>query len=89
MIDAIATRSTTLNGITYDKGAIVPMPLQQFEDLEPTGLFERAPAKKAAKPAPTKKVSKPAEAKDARKPASGENVVQPVPAAAGAPSDAP
>ncbi|GFE73450.1 hypothetical protein [Novosphingobium sp. TCA1] len=50
MIDAIAKRRTTLNGKTYEKGAVVPMPLQQFTDLEPTGRFERAPAKSKAEP---------------------------------------
>ncbi|MBB4858261.1 hypothetical protein HNO88_001580 [Novosphingobium chloroacetimidivorans] len=56
MIDTIAQRRTTLNGKPIAKGDKVPMPLQQFQDLEPTGLFERAPAEKkttvaAAKPA--------------------------------------
>lgn len=52
MIDTIAKRRTTLNGKTYEKGEKVPMPLQQFTDLEPTGRFERAPAapKAASKP---------------------------------------
>lgn len=54
MIDTIAKRRVTLNGTTYQKGAKIPMPLQQFNDLEPTGMVERAPAapKAAAKPAP-------------------------------------
>ena len=54
MIDTIAKRRMTLNGRTYAKGETVPMPLQQFHDLEPTGLVERAPPKAetetAAKP---------------------------------------
>ncbi|WP_158250635.1 hypothetical protein [Novosphingobium sp. HII-3] len=50
MIDTIAKRRTTLNGKTYEKGAAVPMPLQQFTDLEPTGRFERAPAKPKPEP---------------------------------------
>lgn len=48
MIDAIATRRTTLNGKTYEKGATVPMPAQQFEDLKATKRFTRAPAAKKA-----------------------------------------
>lgn len=48
MIDAIATRRMTLNGKAYRKGAKVRMPLQQFNDLEPTGLVERAPDKAKA-----------------------------------------
>jgi hypothetical protein len=48
MIDTIATRRITLNGKTYEKDAVVRMPLQQFQDLEPTGAFARAPAKKKA-----------------------------------------
>lgn len=53
MIDTIAKRRMTLNGKTYAKGEKVQMPLQQFEDLHPTGMVERAPAtaKAAAKPA--------------------------------------
>lgn len=47
MIETIAKRRTTLNGKTYEKNATVRMPLQQFQDLEPTGRFERAPAAKA------------------------------------------
>ncbi len=65
MIDTIATRRTTLNGTSYAKGEKVPMPLQQFQDFEPTGLFERAPAeKKASAPAakPVKDRAKPAPA---------------------------
>jgi hypothetical protein len=58
MIDTIATRRMTLNGTVYAKGDKVPMPLQQFTDLESTGLVERAPTdKKAAaktKAAPSK-----------------------------------
>lgn len=46
MIDTIATRRTTLNGKTYEKGATVPMPAQQFEDLKPTKRFTRSPAAK-------------------------------------------
>ena len=59
MIDTIAKRRVTLNGKTYQKGDTVPMPLQQFNDLESTGRFERAPAPKSApkrKPAPKRKV---------------------------------
>lgn len=48
MIDTIAKRRMTLNGKAYQKGETVPMPLQQFNDLEPTGLVERAPAPKPA-----------------------------------------
>ncbi|WP_395391560.1 hypothetical protein WBP07_12895 [Novosphingobium sp. BL-8A] len=48
MIDAIATRRTTLNGKTYAKGAPVRMPAAQFEDLKPTKRFERAPVAKKA-----------------------------------------
>ena len=48
MIDTIATRRVTFNGTTYQKGDTVPMPLAQFNDLEPTGRFERAPAPKPA-----------------------------------------
>lgn len=47
MIDTIATRRLTLNGKTYEKNDTVPMPLQQFEDLEPTGMVKRAPKPKA------------------------------------------
>lgn len=43
MIDTIAKRRMTLNGTKYAKGDKVQMPLQQFQDLEPTGLVERAP----------------------------------------------
>ncbi|EQB09711.1 hypothetical protein [Novosphingobium lindaniclasticum] len=50
MISAKATRRTTLNGTTYEKGATVSMPLQQFTDLEVTGRFERAPAKAKSEP---------------------------------------
>lgn len=46
MIKTIAQRRFKLNGIEYAKDAEVPMPLQQFNDLEPTGLVERAPAEK-------------------------------------------
>lgn len=48
MIDTIATRRITLNGKTYEKDAVVRMPLQQFQDLEPTGAFTRGSAKKKA-----------------------------------------
>ena len=48
MIDAIATRRTTLNGKTYAKGDAVRMPAAQFEDLKPTKRFERAPVAKKA-----------------------------------------
>ncbi|WP_313434365.1 hypothetical protein [Novosphingobium sp.] len=48
MIDTTATRRTTLNGKTYEKGDTVPMPAQQFKDLEPTGRFTRSPAAKKA-----------------------------------------
>ena len=48
MIDAIATRRMTLNDREYQEGETVPMPLQQFQDLEPTGLVTRAPIKKAS-----------------------------------------
>jgi hypothetical protein len=55
MIDTIAKRRTHLNGTTYAKGDKVPMPLQQFNDLEPTGRFERAPAEKPTEPKSTAK----------------------------------
>jgi hypothetical protein len=48
MIDVIATRRTTLNGKPYEKDEAGKMPLQQFQDLEPTGRFKRAPAEKKA-----------------------------------------
>jgi hypothetical protein len=52
MIDTIAKRRMTLNGKTYQKGDKVQMPAQQFNDLEPTGMVDRAPAEKPeAKPA--------------------------------------
>ncbi|WP_257540655.1 hypothetical protein [Sphingobium sp. CFD-1] len=53
MIDTIAKRRMTLNGKTYQKGDKVQMPLQQFNDLEPTGMVERAPVEKA-EPKPAK-----------------------------------
>jgi len=59
MIDAIATRRVNLNGKTYEEGDKARMPLQQFEDLEPTGMFERAPAEKKV----SAKAAKPADAK--------------------------
>jgi hypothetical protein len=46
MIDTIAKRRLTLNGKAYQKGDTVPMPAQQFSDLEPTGMVERAPTEK-------------------------------------------
>ena len=52
MIDTTATRRTTLNGKTYEKGDTVPMPAQQFKDLEPTGRFTRGPAAKKTSSAP-------------------------------------
>lgn len=58
MIDTIATRRTTFQGKTYQKGDTVPMPLQQFLDLEPTGRFERAPAPAPASEKPAKTASK-------------------------------
>lgn len=51
MIDTIARRRMTLNGKTYQKGDIVPMPLQQFEtDLGPNGIgwVKRVPKRKPA-----------------------------------------
>ena len=63
MIDTIAKRRMTLNGKSYPKGAKVPMPLQQFNDLEPTGMVERAPVEKR----PAKPVPKPAAKKAASK----------------------
>lgn len=62
MIDTIAKRRITLNGTTYQKGAKIPMPLQQFNDLEPTGMVERAPTvrKSASKPAAKATAGKPA-----------------------------
>lgn len=61
MIDTIAKRRVTLNGTTYQKGAKIQMPLQQFNDLEPTGLVERAPAasRAAARPKARKATAKP------------------------------
>ncbi|GEM_PF-2161054 len=54
MIDAIATRRTTLNGKTYEKGDKVALSPQQFEELKPLKRFVRATgAKKAASPAKT------------------------------------
>lgn len=44
MIDAIAKRAFTLNGTDYAKGDMVPMPLQQFNDLEPIGLVGPPPS---------------------------------------------
>ena len=61
MIDTIAKRRMTLNGKTYAKGDTVPMPLAQFNDLEPTGLIERAPPPKAAPKASETKSSNPAD----------------------------
>jgi hypothetical protein len=49
MIDVIATRRVRLNGTEYQKGDAVPMSLDEFQALEPTRRFERAPAKPAAK----------------------------------------
>ena len=66
MIDAIAARRLTLDGREYQEGDTVPMPLQQFQDLEPTGLVTRAPIKKTsarraktsrARPTPAEPVS--------------------------------
>lgn len=55
MIEVTAKRRTTLNGKTYEKNATVRMPLQQFNDLEPTGRFERAAGdKKGAEAASAK-----------------------------------
>ena len=48
MIDTIVKRRRmTLGNITYQRGDTVPMPLQQFNDLEPTGFVDRKPAPKA------------------------------------------
>lgn len=55
MIDTISTRRMTLNGKAYQKGAKVRMPLQQFNDLEPTGLVERAPDQPKTEPKAAKK----------------------------------
>jgi len=54
MIDTIAKRAFNLNGTDYAQGDKVPMPAQQFDDLEPAGLVERAPAEKKA---PAKKTA--------------------------------
>ncbi|EJL21895.1 hypothetical protein [Novosphingobium sp. AP12] len=62
MIDAIATRRTTLNGKTYEKGDTVPMPAGQFEELKPTGRFKRGPAQNKAAP-PTTAAAKATETK--------------------------
>ena len=64
MTNYIAKRAFNLDGTDYAKGDKVPIPAQQFDDLEPTGFVERAPtetkvkakspsraAKKAAAPA--------------------------------------
>lgn len=54
MIDTIAKRRVTFEGKQYAKGETVPMPLQQFNELEQTDMFERAPQPKA-EPAPAPK----------------------------------
>jgi len=46
MIQAIAVRRLSLNGESYSKGDHVPMTLQQFNDLEPTGLVKRGAARR-------------------------------------------
>lgn len=46
MIDAIAAKAFSLDGTDYAKGDTVKMPLQQFEDLEPTGLVQRPAVEK-------------------------------------------
>lgn len=46
MIDVVTTRRTTLGDVTYEKGAPLQMPLQQFQDLEPGGQFARAKSEK-------------------------------------------
>lgn len=61
MIDAIATRRIRFNGKEYATGDTVPMPLQQFQDFEPTGRFTRAPAEKPAPKAKATKSSDPAD----------------------------
>jgi len=53
MIEAIATRRISHDGKSYEKGDKVQMPLQQFNDLEPTGMVERAHVEKA-EPKPAK-----------------------------------
>ena len=61
MIDTIAKRAFNLNGTDYAKGDTVTMPLQQFNDLEPTELVERPPAGKPAQQRPlrTKRTPEP------------------------------
>ncbi|MFC3793679.1 hypothetical protein ACFOPP_09355 [Sphingobium sp. GCM10012300] len=63
MIETIAKRRITLNGTTHQKGATIQMPLQQFNDLEPTGMVERAPAKSSPKARARKPAAKPVAAK--------------------------
>jgi len=55
MIEVIAKRRVRFEGAQYAKGDRVPMPLQQFQDLEPTGLFERAPKVESETTAPITK----------------------------------
>lgn len=59
MIEAIATRRVRFADKLYAKGERVSMPLQQFNDFEPTGLFERPPAEKADGKAPATRPTKP------------------------------
>lgn len=73
MIETIATRRTSLNGKPIAKGEKVPMPLQQFQDLESTGLFERAPAdKKSTKTGGKTAASTPVSVDQSPQAASGE-----------------
>lgn len=58
MIEAKATRRTSLNGKNYAKGSKVPMTQELFDALLPTGRFELVPARKKtaaskANPSPT------------------------------------
>jgi len=46
MIEARATRRTTLNGKKYAKGRKVEMSQELFDALLPTGRFELVPAAK-------------------------------------------
>lgn len=48
MIEAKATRRTTLNGKKYAKGRKVQMSQELFDALLPTGRFELVPAAKKA-----------------------------------------
>lgn len=61
MIDAVATRRFTLGDREYQKDDPVRIPLQQFNDLEPTGLVERMLSEKKAPVKPARKKAAKAE----------------------------